>query len=42
MMKYYEEPDVKIIVLSLDDVVRVSGVNGTDNDGRWDDGWDRQ
>lgn len=40
-MKNYEEPIVKILVLSLDDVVRVSGVNGSDNDGGWDDNWDR-
>ena len=40
-MKHYEEPIVRILVLSLDDVVRVSGVNGDDNEGAWDGGWDR-
>lgn len=43
-MKNYEEPILKILVFSLDDVIRVSGVNenGSDNDGGWDNGWDRQ
>ncbi len=42
-MKNYEEPIVEILVLSVDDVVRVSGINsnGVDNDGAWDSGWDR-
>ena len=40
-MKNYEEPIVKILVFPLDDVVRMSGVNGFDNDGGWDDGWNR-
>jgi hypothetical protein len=41
-MRNYEEPIVQILVLSIDDVIRVSGVNGSDNDGAWDSGWDRQ
>ena len=40
-MKIYEEPIVKFLVFSLDDVVRTSGVNGSDNDGGWNDDWDR-
>lgn len=41
-MKNYEEPIVEILVLSSKDIVRVSGVNGSDNDGSWDNNWDRE
>ena len=40
-MKQYEEPIVRILDFGKEDVIRTSGVNGSDNDGGWKDGWDR-
>lgn len=40
-MKHYEEPIVKILVFGVEDVIRTSGPNGSDNDGGWDDDWNR-
>ena len=41
--KHYEEMQLAIVVHSLEDVIHTSGVNenGVDNDGRWEDAWDR-
>ena len=41
--KHYEEIQLFIVKSSLEDVIRTSGVNenGVDNDGRWEDAWDR-
>lgn len=42
--KLYEEMRLSIIDFPLYDVIRTSGVNsnGEDNDGKWDDAWDRE
>ena len=40
-MKNYEEVVVTVILFPTEDVIRTSGVNGSDNDGGWDEGWDR-
>lgn len=44
-MKDYEELKLNIVSFPQEDVVRTSGTlneNGSDNDGKWDNGWDRE
>lgn len=42
--KLYEEMQLTIINFPLDDAIRTSGVNsnGEDNDGKWEEAWDRE
>ena len=44
-MKDYEELRMDIVNFPQEDVVRTSGhlnSNSSDNDGKWDSGWDRE
>lgn len=40
-MNNYEEMMIRIIVFADEDIVRTS-VNGNDNQGAWDNEWDRE